>query len=185
MLGGVLWIAAALFHASKPRGCVGDECAFRPMRESGPVDAILMLASLAFVAFGVWGVVMLARRMERFGVLGKTGIVLGAVGVVVLVVASLVQAVFFDGDFPLMPYLVIPGALALIAGIFTLGVAILRSRVLPRWAAALLVAGALAMLGFNEQTGAVFMAIPLGIAWMAVGYVLWSSPRHTEPRPTR
>jgi hypothetical protein len=30
------------------------------------------------------------------------------------------------------------------------------------------------MLGFNEQTARVLMAIPLGVAWMAVGYVLWS-----------
>lgn len=30
------------------------------------------------------------------------------------------------------------------------------------------------MLGFNEQTALALMAIPLGIAWAAVGYVLWS-----------
>ncbi len=50
---------------------------------------------------------------------------------------------------------------------------ILRSKVLPRWTVALLVVGTLAMLGFNEQTAAALLAIPLGIAWMAVGLVLW------------
>ena len=38
----------------------------------------------------------------------------------------------------------------------------------------LLIVGALAMLGFNEQTARALMAVPLGVAWAAVGYVLWS-----------
>ena len=73
-----------------------------------------------------------------------------------------------------MPYFVVPGVLALVVGFVLLGVAILLARVLPPWAALLLIVGALAMLGFNEQTARVLMAIPLGVAWVVVGYVLWS-----------
>jgi hypothetical protein len=72
-----------------------------------------------------------------------------------------------------MPYFFIPGGLALVAGFMLLGLAILRARVLPRWTAGLLIVGALAMLGFNDQTAQVLLAIPFGVAWVAVGYALW------------
>jgi ABC-type lipoprotein release transport system permease subunit len=39
---------------------------------------------------------------------------------------------------------------------------------------ALFVVGSLAMLGFNDQNAQALLAIPNGIAWVAVGYVLWS-----------
>jgi len=91
-----------------------------------------------------------------------------------LVISGLIQALFFGGDFPLMPYFVIPGVLALIVGFLLVGIAILRAGVLPRWVAVLIIVGALAMLGFNEQTWRALMAIPFGVAWVAVGYALWS-----------
>ena len=65
-----------------------------------------------------------------------------------------------------MPYFVVPGVL--------LGIAVLLARVLPRWKAALLVVGYLGMFGFNDQNAQALLAIPNGIAWVAVGYVLWS-----------
>ncbi len=30
------------------------------------------------------------------------------------------------------------------------------------------------MLGANEQTARVLLMIPFGVAWVAVGYVLWT-----------
>jgi drug/metabolite transporter (DMT)-like permease len=174
MLGGVLWVIGTLIHASKPRGCIAEECALRPMRESGVLDGTLMLLSLLLFAAGAVGLVILARHLERFGKLGNAGVVIGALGAALLVISGLIQALFFGGDFPLMPYFVIPGVLALILGFVLLGIAILAAGVLPKWAALLLIVGALAMLGFNEQTALALMAIPLGVAWAAVGYVLWS-----------
>ena len=174
MLGGVLWVIGTLIHASKPRGCIAEECALRPMRESGVLDGTLMLLSLLLFAAGAVGLVILARHLGRFGKLGNAGVVIGALGAALLVISGLIQALFFGGDFPLMPYFVIPGVLALILGFVLLGIAILVAGVLPKWAALLLIVGALAMLGFNEQTALALMAIPLGVAWAAVGYVLWS-----------
>ncbi len=174
MLGGALWVIGTLIHASKPRGCVAQECAFRPMRESGVLDGILMLLSLLLFAAGAMGLVVLARRLGRFGKTGNAGVVVGAIGAALLVVSGLIQALFFGGDFPLMPYFVIPGVLALVVGFVLLGIAILAAGVLPRWGALLLIVGALAMLGFNEQTALALLAVPLGVAWSAVGYVLWS-----------
>lgn len=174
MLGGALWMIGTLIHASKPRGCVAQECASRPMRESGVLDGTLMLLSLLLFAAGVVGLVVLARRLGGFGKLGGAGVVVGAVGAGLLVISGLIQAIFFGGDFPLMPYFVVPGVLALIVGFVLLGIATLRAGVLPRWAALILIVGALAMLGFNEQTALALMAVPLGTAWVAVGYTLWS-----------
>ncbi len=186
ILGGALWIIGAVIHASKPRGCIAEECAFRPMRESGALDGILMLLSLVFLAVGVAGLVILARNTGRFGKMGKTGIVIGAAGVALLLIAILIQVIFFGGDdFPLWPAFVIPGLLAIVAGLVLLGVAILRSGVLPRWTAALLIIGALAMLGVNEQTARVLLTIPLGVAWVAVGYVLWSGRQVSAEQAAR
>jgi hypothetical protein len=185
MLGGALWIIGAVIHASKPRGCIAEECAFRPMRESGALDGILMLLSLLLFAVAVTGLVILARSAGRFGKTGKTGVVIAAAGVALLVIVSLIQSIFFGGDFPLWPAFVIPSLLAMVAGLVLLGVAILRSRVLPRWTAALLIIGALAMLGVNEQTSRVLLTIPLGVAWVAAGYVLWTGRQVSAEQAAR
>lgn len=185
MVGGVLWTASNIIHASKPRGCIADECAFRPMRESGVLDGSLFLFALLFFAVGAVALMIRARHAGRFGRLGRVGVVTAMIGVVLLVIASLIQTIVFNGDFRLMPYFVIPGALALIGGFLLLGIAVLRAKVLPRWVALLLIIGSLAMLGFNEQNAQTLMAIPFGIAWMAVGYTLWSEGDAPARQPAR
>ncbi len=184
MLGGALWVIGNVSHASKPRGCIAEECALRPMRETGALEGILMLLSLLLFVAGAAGLLVLARRLGRFGRMGNAALIIGAVGVALLVVAGLIQALFFGGNFPLMPYFVIPGVLALIVGFVLLGIAVLRAGMLPRWVAVLFIVGALAMLGFNEQTWRTLMAIPFGVAWVAVGYVLWSEVGAPTGRPT-
>jgi hypothetical protein len=59
-----------------------------------------------------------------------------------------------------MPQFVIPGLLAMVFGFLLVGIAILRSEVLPRWVAVLIIGGALAMLVANEQTARVLRMIP-------------------------
>lgn len=79
-------------------------------------------------------------------------------------IASVIEYVFLSGDLSLMPLLVIPGIFALVIGLVILGIGVFRSGVLPRWVAVLLVMGALAMLGSNEQTALELLLVPLGIA---------------------
>src|SRR5918998_1070206 len=79
MLGGGLWVIGTVIHASKPRGCVARECAFRPMRESGVLDGTLMLLSLLLFAAGGGGVGGLAPRPGRLGETGKAGGGVGAI----------------------------------------------------------------------------------------------------------
>ncbi len=184
MLGGALFVVSGVVIASMPRGCIGDECATRPMRDIGIAGALLTIA-LLLIMVGAAGLVVRARNAGRFGSLGKTGIIVGAVGVALPVIGSLVQGVWYDGDYPLMPYFVIPGVLALVVGFLLLGISVLRAGVLPRWAAALLMVGTLAMLGFNDQNALALMAIPNGIGWMAVGYVLWSGKGEEAREPAR
>ena len=184
MLGGALSVVSAVVIASMPRGCIGDECASQQMRDTGVAGALLMLA-LLLVVVGAAGLVIRVRNAGRFGRLGKTGAVVGAVGVALPVIGSFIQGILFDGDYPLMPYFVIPGVLALVVGFVLLGLAVLRAGMLPPWAAVLLIVGTLAMLGFNDQNAQALMAIPFGIAWVAVGYVLWSGGSETARRSAR
>ena len=74
---------------------------------------------------------------------------------------------------------------ALVIGFVLLGISVLRAGVLPRWAALLLIAGTLAMLGFNDQNALALLAIPNGIGWVAVGYVLWSGRGEGAREPAR
>jgi hypothetical protein len=170
ILGGVLWIAWVIQTGFKPRGCMGDECAFMPLRESGSIDTVLLYVAMLLLAVGVAGLVIHTRNAERLGRLGRIGLVASVVGVVLLMISSLVEAVFFaGGDF----LSVIPAGLVLVVGFLLLVITILRARVLPFWVTVLLVVGTLAMLVANDQNAQVFLAIPFGIAWVAVGYVLW------------
>lgn len=176
MLGGALWVASAILHAQQPIGCVGGECyqPGRSMREGSPLGGALTLVAVLLLAAGVLGLVRRIRATGRFGRIGRVGLIASAAGVLTIIVALLIQSIFFGGDFWAMPYFVIPAGLAVVVGVVLLGVAILRSGVLPRWAAALLILGTLNMLGMNEQNTQVLMAIPFGAAWAVVGYVLWS-----------
>ncbi len=183
MVGGALWVVGTVIHASKSRGCIAEECAFRPMRESGALVGILTLLSVVLLAAGAAGLVILARRSGRFGKLGRAGMVVGAVGAALLVTATLIQAIVFGDDFPLMPHFVVPGLLSLVVGFVLVGVAVLRAGVLPRWVAALVIVGALFMLGTNEQTARVLLTIPFGVAWVAVGYALWSGAGAPSGQP--
>jgi hypothetical protein len=177
VLGGLLWIAGTVVNALKPEGCVGAECDLpgRSMRGGGALDAVLFIAAVPLIGVGAAALVVRARRAGRFGRLGRVGLLGSVVGAALLLTAGLVQALFFGGDFPYMPLVVIPGGLAAVSGVVTLGIAVLRAGVLPRWAGALLIVGALAMLGFNDQNAQALMAIPFGVAWAAAGYALWSA----------
>jgi hypothetical protein len=81
----------------------------------------------------------------------------------------------------LMPGFVIFTLLALTVGGALLGWTVLRSRVLPRWAGVLLILGLVPLFWANEQTDSILLAIPFGLAWIAVGTLLVSKPRGRTP----
>jgi hypothetical protein len=124
------------------------------LRESGPIDIVLLYVATLLLAVGVAGLVIHTRNVGRFGRLGWIGLVASVVGVAVVIISDLVGAVFFGGDdIPLRLFFVIPGGLVLLVGILLLGITILRARVLPLWVAVLFVVGTLAVIWVNDRTG--------------------------------
>ena len=181
MVGGALFVVLALVMASMPRGCIGAECAFREGRDTGLAGGALLMLALLLVVAGAAGLVIRARHAGRFGGLGITSVVVGAVAAVLFFIGTVLNT---QGS-SLVPLFIIPGLLALIVGFVLLSVAVLRARALPRWAAILLMVGSLAKLGFNDQNWQALMAVPNGLAWMAVGCVLWSDREGTVGQVVR
>src|SRR5215203_3120759 len=59
-------------------------------------------------------------------------------------------------------------------GSLLVGVAALTRRVLPRWGAIALIVGSLSLLVFVATQGLiVWLGVPYGAAWIAVGYLLF------------
>ncbi len=168
ILGGVLWVVPAIITAFKPRGCIGLECEVSAMRDTSDVTPFLLLA-LLLSAVGLAGVAIRAWNTGRFGRLAKAGVGLYGVGVALFVLGMILTAIS-----EVFWVLMLPAGLALVIGLVLTGIAVFKTGVLPRWVAVLLIIGSLAMLGFNDQTTEVLMAIPFGISWIALGYALWS-----------
>jgi hypothetical protein len=173
VLGGALWVACVVVHSLRPRGCVAAECAIRPMRDSGALEAGLALCAALLLMAALAGLLRHTRRTHALGRHGETGVRVGGAGLGLLLAAGITQSVV-GPSFRWMPYLVAPGMLAVAMGFLLVGVALLRARVVPGWVGALLVLGSVATLGSNEQTSLVLLLVPVGVAWMAVGYALWS-----------
>ena len=183
MLAGACWVAFAVRLASLPEGCVGAECEL-PGRDIRPGDGLaraLFYAAGLCTALAVAGLLARARAAGPVGRLGRVGLTLVGAGALLLLTGLLVQRFAYGGDFPQMPAVVIPTGLALVLGFLLVAVAALRAGALPRWAGAFLLVGTLALVGFNDQNAQALMAIPFGLAWVAVGYVLW---RGEQPVPT-
>ena len=128
-----------------------------------------------------------AWNRPGFGMLGRVGLLLSVVGGALIASGTAIQALFFNGDFPLMPFFIFPGLLALIIGFLLLGSALLRARMVPRWAGILLLLSALILLGFNDQDVRVLLAVPLGLSWVVVGACLWTTQDEPQEnaRPRR
>lgn len=174
MLGGFLWSLTAILHSAEPQGCIGVECTIMPVQETTDLVDILTPTAALLVLAGLAGLVVLVRHEGRLGRAGAAGVAAGAAGLAVLLTAGIAAAVFVSDDLPWMPLLVVPGILATVVGFFLIGVAVLRSGVLPRWSGAILIVGSLILLAANEQTAAVLFSVPFGLAWIAVGHQMWS-----------
>lgn len=156
----------------------------------------LVMASLALA--GITG--MYARQVRQTGVLGLVGYLLFSAGYLLILgtvfVAAFVLPTIADTDptyvnalteasntgasvagIGLMAtVLKVQGAAYLLGGLL-FGVALYRARVLPRWAAALLAVGGLvsAALTFMPDAFHRVLALPNGIALIALGWALWRS----------
>lgn len=185
MVGGALCVLAAFLHSLEPTGCIGLECETRPMRSGTEFVGLAGAVASLLILIGVAGLTMLARRSGGFTRLANAGLICAAAGFIWLFAGVLVQAIAFGGDFPWMPYFVIPGMLGVIAGLLLIGVFILRSGVLPRWLGILFIVSTIALVAANEQTAAVLLAVPFGLAMVAAGYFMWAGGNSYAAEPTR
>jgi hypothetical protein len=70
--------------------------------------------------------------------------------------------------------LVILSAFAPTIGVVLFGIATLRAKVLPSAAGLLLLAAGLMLFLVDPENRRAFLAHPYGIAWLWLGYALWS-----------
>ena len=166
---------------------------------------------MGFSALALAGITgMYLRHVTRTGVLGLIGYlvlatgfllmfsleVIGAVvvpaiadtspGYVTDVLAVAVPGGHATGELGLVQQLVNVGGFAYLAGGLLFGIALFRARVLARWAAALLAAGAVATVAILllPQVSFRLFAIPTGVALVGLGYSLWREQRTPAPLPT-
>jgi len=154
----------------------------------------MLMAALALV--GITG--MYLYQVRKMGVLGLIGFVLFAANYLALASTSFVAAIVLpavadtsptyvtnvlvaaSGHHPagytgsLYSVLLFTGFLYLAGGLI-FGIALYRARVLPRWAAALLAIGGLATAALTLMPDPWFrlLAVPNGVAMIALGYSLW------------
>lgn len=145
------------------------------MRSATPLVSALGAAAALFILVGMAGLVVMAWSSGRHTKLANAGLITAAAGFAILLIGVLIQAVFFGGDLPWMPFIVIPGVVGVIVGFVLIGIFILRSGLLPRWLGIFLVASAVLLLAANEQTAAVLFAIPFGVAVTTVGFFMWTN----------
>ena len=185
---GTIFIAVQLNHP--PLTVAGVHPAEWAIRSSLKV----LMGALALG--GITG--MYLYQVRKMGVLGLIGFVLFAANYLVIFSTSFVAAIVLPaiadtspayvtnvlvaasghhpaGDTgPLYTVLLLGGFLYVTGGLL-FGIALYRARVLPRWAAALLAAGGVAAAGLALLPDPWFrlLAVPNGIAMIALGYSLW------------
>ncbi|GAA5017869.1 hypothetical protein [Actinopolymorpha pittospori] len=154
----------------------------------------MLMGALALV--GING--MYLYQVRKMGVLGLIGFVLFAANYLVIVSTSFVAAIVLPaiadtsptyvtnvlvaasghhpaGDTGSLYTVLLLGGFLYVTGGLLFGIALYRARVLPRWAAALLAVGGLAAAGLALLPDPWFrlLAVPNGIAMIALGYSLW------------
>jgi hypothetical protein len=185
---GTIFIAVQLNHP--PLTVAGVHPAEWAIRSS----LKMLMGALALV--GITG--MYVHQVRRMGLLGLIGFVLFAANYLFIVSTSFVAAIVLpaiadtspsyvtnvlvaaSGHNPpgytgsLYTAILFGGVLYLTGGLI-FGIALYRARVLPRWAAALLAVGGLASAGLTQLPDPWFrlLAVPNGIAMIALGYSLW------------
>lgn len=170
--GGVAWSAAAIHRSTLPRGCVGAECLLRSMRPTDPLEVLLGGLAVACLGLAALGLLVMIRRSATFGGLARAAVILGSLSLLATIAAAVLARVRPDAEW--RPLVVLPAAGLGVLAMLALAGALLHAHLLPSWIPAGLLVGAGLLPAANEQTAAVLFAVPLGLAWTALGFALWS-----------
>jgi hypothetical protein len=166
MVGGALWVVVFVLFALRPSGPE-----LQPPYRSFEGLGIAVVLSLLLIVAGMVG--LHARSKEAYGGLGTAGFVLALVGAALSIVSF--------GSWPL----IFVGSYALMLGSLLVGVAAFGAKTLPRWGAVVLWVGSAAFFVFNTETSAAWFAVPYGVSWVAVGYLLWYGTASEQPSRVR
>lgn len=153
MVGGALWVVVFAIYALRSSG-PGLEPPYRSFEGLG----IPAVVSLLLIVVGLVALHTLQRR--SYG--GIVGLILALVGATVVVLTG--------ASWPVG----MAGGLAFMLGSLLVGAALLVTNALPRWGAVALIVGSGVFFLFNTETAQAWFALPYGVAWIAVGYLLWS-----------
>ena len=177
VLGGVAWVAYALALAGES---YGDTAMLRLLRPAEPhsstyrggADAAPYLAAavvLTLVGFAL----LYCRAAWLAGSWGKASVVMLALGAF-LAVPLLVPSV------PLLP-----GWLFYFLGMLALAITSLRTGVIPRSAAWMLIGAAIVLFFFNTEDDRALLAIAPGLAWATLGdrSLMSAARRSSVPTP--
>jgi hypothetical protein len=166
MVGGVLWVVVFVLFALRPSGPE-----LQPPYRSFEGLGVAVVLSLLLIVVGLVG--FHTRSRGAYGGLGTAGFVLALVGAALSIVSV--------GSWPL----ILIGSYALMLGSLLVGAAAFGARTLPRWGTAVLMVGSAAFFVFNTETTAAWFALPYGVAWIAVGYLLWYGTAAEQPSRVR
>ena len=158
MGGGVLFIVYSLLEAATGRGDV-----------PGPLD---LLAIVAYVLLAVGLVGFHTLQQRNYGRIGRAGFYTTIAAFVLwglLLLGGLLGAGTGVGV-----WLVPIAVLGTLVGEVLYGAATLQARVLPRWCGILFILLMPVASFFGAVLSGVYSTIWNGLAWLALGYGLWS-----------
>jgi hypothetical protein len=174
VVGGVSWVAFALVLAGERYGDTAGVRLLRPAESLSityrGTDAAPYLA--AAVVLTLVGFALLYGRVAWLaGAWGKASVVMLALGVFLLLPQE---------SFPLLV-----GWLFYFAGMFALAITSLRTGVLPRSAAWMLIGAVILVFFFNTEDDRALLAIAPGVAWAALGVqsLMSAARRSSVPTP--
>ncbi len=168
MLGGLLWSVLWAIEGAKP---VAPPGGYRPNDESFNFWAVVALLLMLVGLVGAY-----LRQLRQIGWVGHIGFALPWIGVGLMGGGRLGQMLNIGGVW----VLVILGAFALTIGTIVFGVAVLRTRILPLSSGVLLILSALMLFLTDPENRRAFLALPFGIAWAWLGYVLWAGSQQRQ-----
>jgi len=158
-LGGVCWTGWSV-------------AMFATGATAGPIRALVGLSGIVLAA-GLLGVVLRLPWIYEFP--GGEGSGIGLVGGFVFAIGQWLTLVVAGSG--LTEGIIALGVLALIAGTLLLATGLLRARRTPPWIGVALIVGTLLFLGFSDGEGLnTLLAVPLGLAWIGLGWYLQSNP---------
>ena len=168
MGGGVLFIVYSLLGVATGKG-----------DEAGPLD---LVAILAYVLIVVGLVGFHALQQRNYGRIGRAGLYT-TIGAIVLWEILLLGGLLGGGEG--LEWLVAVGVLGTLVGEVLYGAATLQARVLPRWCGVLFILLMPVTIFFGSILPSAYSTIWSGLAWLALGYGLWSHSGAAAEQPLR